>query len=693
MTISRSTSLVNGVMFILICCVALLVWNLYRNVEDNIRMNRQKEVALQLANELMQSSEQLTNNVREYAVTGDDRYEKIYLAIVDERAGKIPRSQSKSVAPGRTVSLTDLMLENGFTEQEFALVKQANDLSNALVVLETKAMNAVKGITTAPDGSEVRGKPDLALARSLVFGADYKSQTDKIMQPLAEFFRTLSARTASQVEESRASVMRGILLLTVTLLLLAGALVYSFIFVRRGICRPLADTARFARQVIEEGDHSSRLHNTSRNEVGDLARALDNMLDKLVAELAFSRGVLSSMPTPVMVCDTEEIIRFVNTPMLELFAHKGDPESYVNMNMRAFIGADDDICRRCVESRTTLREDRHLNIPGKGDVFGAAMATPIFDNQQVVRDTLVVWLDYTEISRQQRHMEETAERIQEAAGETTARIGTANTACGSVLQLIAKADDSSRQTSQRMAETMSAMEQMNAAVLNIAKNAEDAASHSATMRDKASEGQDIVNEVVAAISAVQEKSLRLRTDMEHLHGEAQNITQVMTVISDIADQTNLLALNAAIEAARAGEAGRGFAVVADEVRKLAEKTMAATTEVDKTMGGIQRDAVTNMKNVDEAVSNINHVTELARASGDHLADIVSLSTEAADMVRLIASASEEQSATSAQINGAVEEVNHISKELVDAMSQATESTQALTEELRELQKVADRLVE
>ena len=290
-------------------------------------------------------------------------------------------------------------------------------------------------------------------------------------------------------------------------------------------------------------------------------------------------------------------------------------------------------------------------------------------------------------------MKETAERIHSAANETTMRISTANTACESVGRIIAKADDSSRLTSQRMSETMTAMEQMNAAVLNIAKNAGDAASHSATMRDKASEGQDIVNEVVTAINAVQEKSLRLRADMEHLHNEAQNITQVMTVISDIADQTNLLALNAAIEAARAGEAGRGFAVVADEVRKLAEKTMAATTEVDTTMGSIQRDAVTNMKNVDEAVSGINHVTELAHASGEHLADIVNLSTEAADMVRLIAAASEEQSATSSQINAAVEDVNNISQELVNDMAQATESTQALTRELDELQKVADKLVE
>ena len=280
-----------------------------------------------------------------------------------------------------------------------------------------------------------------------------------------------------------------------------------------------------------------------------------------------------------------------------------------------------------------------------------------------------------------------------AANQLAGAVGIISSTSTQLARQVEESTSGAEQQAHRAMETATAMNEMNATVLEVAKNAGEAAEMSANMRHCADEGAEIVRQVVKGIEDVQSISLTLKEDMAQLGENARSITQIMSVISDIADQTNLLALNAAIEAARAGEAGRGFAVVADEVRKLAEKTMAATTEVDKTMGGIQRDAVTNMKNVDEAVSNINHVTELARASGDHLADIVSLSTEAADMVRLIASASEEQSATSAQINGAVEEVNHISKELVDAMSQATESTQALTEELRELQKVADRLGE
>ena len=103
----------------------------------------------------------------------------------------------------------------------------------------------------------------------------------------------------------------------------------------------------------------------------------------------------------------------------------------------------------------------------------------------------------------------------------------------------------------------------------------------------------------------------IKTDIDQLGQQAQGIGQILDVISDIADQTNLLALNAAIEAARAGEAGRGFAVVADEVRKLAEKTMDATKEVGKAISGIQDGTKRNIANVEQSVKIIEKTTELA----------------------------------------------------------------------------------
>ncbi|MEL7641784.1 MAG: methyl-accepting chemotaxis protein [Solidesulfovibrio sp.] len=122
-------------------------------------------------------------------------------------------------------------------------------------------------------------------------------------------------------------------------------------------------------------------------------------------------------------------------------------------------------------------------------------------------------------------------------------------------------------------------------------------------REKARDGAAVVSDSVAAIGAVQELSAALKQSLASLGGQAEAIGRIMGVISDIADQTNLLALNAAIEAARAGEAGRGFAVVADEVRKLAEKTMAATKEVGQAVERIQSGVSTSISGMEvDAVS-------------------------------------------------------------------------------------------
>ena len=239
----------------------------------------------------------------------------------------------------------------------------------------------------------------------------------------------------------------------------------------------------------------------------------------------------------------------------------------------------------------------------------------------------------------------------------------------------------------RLSEAASAMEQMNATVLDVARNASGAAESAGKAQAKAQNGADIVIESVKAIEQVSRATGQLRQNMNELGDQARSIGAVMNVISDIADQTNLLALNAAIEAARAGEAGRGFAVVADEVRKLAEKTMGATQEVGGKIKAIQDSVERSVRDMEEAATAVSRSNDLAGASGQALGEIVSLTDLNTRNVQSIAAAAEEQSSASEHINGSLADVNSVAHETQEGMTETVDIVQslaAMADQLREL---------
>ena len=280
-----------------------------------------------------------------------------------------------------------------------------------------------------------------------------------------------------------------------------------------------------------------------------------------------------------------------------------------------------------------------------------------------------------------------------AAGQLEEVAAVLSSASTQLSAQIEQSDRGAAESATRLSEAATAMNEMNATVQEVARNAGSASSASAETKEKAEAGAQVVEKAVRSIEDVHQMSLALKGDMAQLNEHARDISRIMAVISDIADQTNLLALNAAIEAARAGEAGRGFAVVADEVRKLAEKTMASTNDVGNAITAIQESTAKSMTGVDNAVERIGEANELASRSGAALEEIVATVVATGDQVNAIATASEEQSAASEEINQSIVQVNGMSRQTAGAMAEASKAVSDLAAQAQRLNELIIRMKE
>lgn len=279
------------------------------------------------------------------------------------------------------------------------------------------------------------------------------------------------------------------------------------------------------------------------------------------------------------------------------------------------------------------------------------------------------------------------EKLQKMIGKVahvTDKVASASVELSATAEEISKGTDT---LTSRASQTAAAVEEMNATVSQVAQNSGKAATLAQETVKTAKDGGTVVSDTISGMQHLSDAVSNSATIIAELGKSSDQIGEIVRVIEDIADQTNLLALNAAIEAARAGEQGRGFAVVADEVRKLAERTTKATKEIGDMIRQIQHDTRGAVESMQQGTQKVSGGVELVNKTGEALTRIVQMVSESADMIRQIAVASEEQSVATQQIANDIENVAKVTKESASGANESAKASHDLSQLAVELQGI------
>lgn len=237
----------------------------------------------------------------------------------------------------------------------------------------------------------------------------------------------------------------------------------------------------------------------------------------------------------------------------------------------------------------------------------------------------------------------------------------------------------SKDQSLQAAHIATAAEEMSQTILDIARNASVASQTSAEAIGLAQKGSNVALGAIETVDRVHLSTVELADMIKKLGRSSAEIGDIVTVIKDIADQTNLLALNAAIEAARAGEQGRGFAVVADEVRALADRTIKATTAISDKINSVQAESIQTARSMDGASAEVTKANEYIRQLGSELQNIVESVQKVSDQITGIATAVDEQSAASEEVASNIEKTASIATSMEKMSGEVMQDVHSLSD--------------